>query len=122
MSEEQDIICIMCPLACTMTVTIDANGEVLDVANNMCKEGKKYAIDECKFPGRVLTATVLTEGSIQALLPVRSDRPVPKGRLTDCMRSLAEIKVKPPVRMGQVVAPDIAGTGVDVVATDELQA
>ena len=120
MSQEREIICIMCPLACLVKVTIDDEGNVSDVANNMCKEGNKYAAAECKFPGRVLTATVLTEGSKQVLLPARSNHPIPKEKLMDCMLSLARIKVRPPVKMGQVIVSDIAGTGVDMVATDEL--
>jgi CxxC motif-containing protein len=122
MPEKREIICIMCPMGCLMTVTVSDNGDVLDVANNMCKEGEKYAIDECKFPGRILTTTLLTQVDSQPLLPAKSAKPVAKEKLIDCMRYLAETKVKPPIKMGQVVIRDIAGTGVDLVATDELQA
>ena len=119
-SKEQDIICIICPLGCLLTVAIDNRGDISDVANNMCKKGEKYAVAECKFPGRVLTTTVLVKESSRALLPVKSDKPIAKGKLLDCMRFLSKIKVRPPIKMGQVVVPDIAGTGVDLVATGEL--
>jgi CxxC motif-containing protein len=122
MAKETEIICIMCPLACRVTVTIDDEGTITGVANFLCKEGQKYAMAECKFPGRILTTTVLTEGSLRKLLPVRTDRPVPKERLMESMRSLSEIKVKPPIKMGQIIVSNIIGTGVDLVATDELQA
>jgi CxxC motif-containing protein len=36
------------------------------------------------------------------------------------MKSLANTKVKPPVKMGQVIVANILGTGADLVATDEL--
>jgi CxxC motif-containing protein len=118
--KEQGITCIMCPLGCFMTVTIDDTGEVSGVVNNLCKEGEKYAISECKFPGRTLTTTVLTEGSQQKLLPAKSNRPIPKERLMEAMSSLSGIKVKPPIKMGQVIVPNIIGTGVDLIAGDEL--
>jgi CxxC motif-containing protein len=120
MPKEQTVICISCPLACTITVTFDDRGDVLRVANNLCKEGEKYAIAECKFPGRVLTTTILTEGSSRKLLPARSNKPIPKGRLMECMKSLSKTRVKPPVKMGQVIVANILGTGADLVATDEL--
>ena len=120
MASETEIICIMCPTACRITLTIDDNNAVTDIANYQCKEGKKYAVVEYEFPGRVLTTTVLTEGSPHRLLPVRTDRPVPKDRLMEVMYSLAQVKVKPPVKMGQIISHDVNKTGVDVVATDEL--
>jgi CxxC motif-containing protein len=120
MPKEQTVICISCPLACTITVTLDDQGEVLGVANNLCQEGEKYAIAECKFPGRVLTTTVLTEGSSRRLLPARTNKPVPRERLMDIMKSLSQTRVKPPVKMGQIIIPNIMGTGADLMATDEL--
>lgn len=120
MPKEQEVICISCPLACVVTVMFDDGGNVSGVANNLCKEGEKYAIAECKFPGRVLTTTILTEGSLRKLLPVRTEKPIPKEWLIECMRSLSEIKVKPPIKMGQIIVPDIMGTGADLVASDEL--
>ena len=120
MPKEMEIICIICPLACPVKVTVDDRGKVLDVANYMCKEGKEYAVAECKFPGRILTATIVSEGSNRALLPVRSNKPIPKGLLMDSMRSLSQVTVKPPIKMGQVIVSNILGTGADLIATDEL--
>lgn len=122
MSTERRIICIVCPLSCNMTATIDGEGNVLKVIDNQCKEGKKHAVNECKFPGRVLTTTILTENSVHKLLPVRSNRPIRKDRLMECAYILAGVKVKPTVNIGQVIVPNIAGTGADIVSTDELVA
>ena len=110
----------MCPLACRVTVTIDDKCDITGTTNYLCKQGKEYAIAECKFPGRILTTTVLTEGSPHKLLPVRTDKPIPKDRLMEVMYSLSQIRVKPPIKMGQVIVSDIKKLGVDVVATDEL--
>ena len=120
MAKETKIICIMCPLACRVTVTIDDEGNVIGAADYLCKEGEKYAIAECKFPGRILTTTVLTEGSSHKLLPVRTGKPVPKKHLMKVMYSLSQIKVKPHIKMGQIIVSDIGKTGVDVISTDEL--
>jgi CxxC motif-containing protein len=121
MAKETRIICIMCPLACRVTVTID-DDNVVGTADSLCKRGEEYAVAECKFPGRVLTTTVLTEGSSRRLLPVRTAKPVPKDRLMEVMYSLSRTTVRPPILMGQVIVSNISKTGVDVVATDELPA
>jgi CxxC motif-containing protein len=120
MPKKREIICVVCPLACCVTVSIDDEGNVLKVTNNQCKEGKEYAVNECKFPGRVLTTAVLTESSVRKLLPVRSSKLIPKERLMDCAHFLSKVKVKPPVKMGQIISRNILNTGVDVISTDEL--
>lgn len=120
MSKEQEIICIMCPKGCLMKVAIDGNCDVLNITNNQCKEGEKYARAECKFPGRILTTTILAEGSLRKLLPARTNQPIPRGQLMDTMYFLSEIKVKPPIKAGQVIIRNLMKTGADLVATDDL--
>jgi len=121
MAKENEIICIICPLACRVTVNIDEEGTILGATNYLCKEGENYAIAEYKFPGRILTTTILTEDSSCKLLPVRTSGPVPKERLKEMMYFLSRIKVKPPVKMGQVILPNVLNTGVDLVSTDDLK-
>ena len=121
MVKETEIICIICPLACRVTVNIDEEGIIIGVANYLCKEGENYAIAEYEFPGRILATTILTEDSSRKLMPVRTSGPVPKERLMEVMYFLSRIKVKPPVKMGQVIVPNIRNTGVDLVSTDELK-
>jgi CxxC motif-containing protein len=118
--KENEIICVVCPLACLVTVSIDDEGKVVKVADNQCKEGKGYAVNECKFPGRVLTTTVLTESSVRKLLPVRSNKLIPKGRLMEFAHFLAKVRVKPPVKVGQIISRNILDTGIDVISTDEV--
>ena len=44
--------CIMCPLGCEMTVTIE-DGAVTSVTGNTCPRGPKYAHDEVVAPRRL---------------------------------------------------------------------
>ena len=103
-----------------MTLTIDDSGEVTNIDGYKCKVGKRYAMEEYMNPVRILTATVLTQGSSQALLPVRTAAPIPKGKLVEGMHVLAKARVKPPVATGGVVISNLLDTGVDVVATSDL--
>ena len=115
-----EIICIECPLACRVKLTVDDTGKITEIADYQCKVGKEYAEQEYKSPQRVLTATVKTEGSVRPLLPVRTDNPVPKDMLRDCMSALTDVSVRPVLTIGSIIVQNILGTGTNVVSTDHL--
>jgi CxxC motif-containing protein len=119
-AKEKTLICIGCPLGCEVKLTINDKGEVVGLAGNKCKEGEKYVLEEYKNPVRTLTATVLTENSSQPLLAVRTRKPILKTMLGQGMEVLAKVRVKPPVKMGDVIVPNLLDTGVDVVASSHL--
>jgi CxxC motif-containing protein len=55
-------------------------------------------------------------------LPVKTARPVPKGAIMACMRVIRGVSVDAPVAMGAVIVEDLAGTGVQLVATRSMLA
>jgi len=112
------LVCIECPLGCEMEA--EEIDEEIKVSGNRCPRGEKYAIQEMRDPRRVLTTTVFIEGGIYPLLPVRSDGKIPKGMVKECVKELAKIKVKAPVRMGEVIAKDVCNTGVDIIASRSM--
>jgi glycerol-3-phosphate dehydrogenase len=59
-------------------------------------------------------------GGVHKLLPVRSNKPILKDRLMEYAHLLAKIRVRPPVKMGQIISRNILHTGVDVISSDEL--
>lgn len=118
MKRELEFICIGCPMGCQVTVIVDESGDIAKVTGHGCKEGKEYVQSEYRNPVRVLTTTVLVESSKRSTLPVRTNRPIPKASLQEAMLVLAQVKVKPPLKTGQTIVPNILNTGADVVATD----
>jgi len=118
-TREETIICVGCPLGCEIKLTLDKN-EVIKVEGNKCKEGKQYALQEFTNPVRTLTATVLTRDSSQPLLPVRTAKPILKTLQIQSMTVIAKTRVKPHIKMGDVIVPNLLDTGVDVVATSDL--
>ena len=109
--------CIMCPLGCEMTVTIE-DGAVTSVTGNTCPRGPKYAHDEVVAPKRMLTSTVQVKGGLLPLLPVVSKTTLPK----DCAAALRQIAVKAPVTEGQIIVENILGLGVDIIASRSMEA
>lgn len=122
MAKQERIVCIGCPLGCEVKLTVDEKGDVVDIADYKCKEGQKYVLEEYRNPVRVLTATVRTRSSVQPLLPVRTNRPIPKTMLHQGMLELAKVRAKPPIASGDVIIPDLLGTKAEVVATSDLPA
>lgn len=111
--------CIMCPMGCEMTVTVE-DGKVTDVKGNTCPRGVKYANDEITAPKRMLTSTVSIEGGLLPLLPVVSASVLPKERILDCAAYLRSVTVHAPVKTGDVVVKDILGLGVDIIASRDM--
>ena len=110
---KRKIICIICPRSC------EIEAEVVDGAVNVtgfgCQRGKRYAEAECINPVRTVTSTVCVEG--RAPLPVRTDKPVPKAKMFECMREIAKVKALPPdLHMGDVILEIICGTGANLIA------
>lgn len=120
MLKSHEIICIECPMACPVQLDVDDTGTVIKVTGQQCKRGKLYSIQEYGAPMRTLTATIVTEGSDHALLPVRSNKPIPKDMLRECMSLLSEVRVRPVVRIGDTLIKDISGTGADIIYTGDL--
>lgn len=115
-------LCIGCPLGCRLEVEEDEAGDVVEVRGFSCKRGKEYAIQEHTDPRRVVTTTVaVTDGTLPRI-PVRSAGTVPKALVGDACRALRNVKLRAPVRMGDVVLTDVLGTGVDIVATRDMPA
>jgi CxxC motif-containing protein len=117
---EDKIVCIGCPLGCRTTLKIDDQGKVVQIMGYKCKEGRQYVLEEYRNPARILTATIRTEKSPRPLLPVRTNRPILKSKLKEATLALVRVRAKPPVKVGQVILPNLMNSGVDVVATDDL--
>ncbi len=113
---KQTVTCIICPIGCEIKVT--GKGKDIDkVEGYECKKGIQYAIDEFIDPRRILTTTVKIKGSRLPVIPVRSDKPLPKNLLFRCMDILKEVIVEAPTEMGQIVFENILNTGVNIITT-----
>jgi CxxC motif-containing protein len=121
-TREETIICVGCPLGCGVKLTLNDKNEVTEVDGNKCKEGEKFVLEEFRNPVRTLTATVLTQGSSQPLLPVRTAKPILKTLFTKSMTVIARARAKPPISTGDVIVHNLLNTGVDVVASSALPA
>lgn len=119
--EKRNLTCIRCPLGCQITVTLD-NGEIKDVTGNTCPRGDQYARKEVTNPTRVVTSIVRITGGVLPVLSVKTKDDIPKGKIFEVLDEIKPVIVEAPVKIGDVIVPDVAGTGVDIVATKDIAA
>ncbi len=113
----RELICISCPLGCPLRVETDGAGNVTAVTGNTCKRGEAYGRKEVTAPTRTVTSTVLVAGGQSPVVSVRTKGDVPKDSIFAVMAVIRETEVPAPVALGDVLAENIAGTGVDLIAT-----
>ena len=118
--EKVQLTCVRCPRGCQITVEVE-NNEAVDVYGNGCMRGDTYARSEVKDPRRVITTTVVVKGGTDPVVPVKTKADVPKGKIEECVAQLKDVVVTAPVHIGDVVCENVAGTGVDVVATGNVE-
>ncbi len=98
-----------------MEVTLSEKGEVLSVSGNACKRGMTYANDECTHPRRTVTSTVMLDDGTP--LAVKTSGTVPKEKIFEVMAEINRAKTKKGTKIGDVIIKNVAGTGIDVIAT-----
>ncbi len=119
--EKRELTCIGCPMGCQITVELE-DGEVVSVKGNTCAIGDKYARNEVTHPERTVTSTAVITGGDKPRVSVKTASNIPKDKIADVMKEIDAACVKAPVHIGDVVVKNVAGTGVDVVATREVAA
>lgn len=117
--------CTTCPSECLLNVGVerDANGavvEVRSVTGNNCPRGDTFAHQELTCPMRVLTTTVAASGGDEALLPVRTAEAIPLELHAQAMNLIRGVVVEAPIRMGDVVLEDLLNTGIDLIASMDI--
>lgn len=110
------LICIGCPNGCLVTVDKNPDGS-LSITGNACKKGEEYALNEVTAPKRTVTSIVRVTGGKNPVVSVKTKEEIPKEKIAACMEEINRTALKAPVSLGQIVIADVAGTGVDIVAT-----
>jgi len=66
---------------------------------------------------RSVCSTVVTSFKDYPVIPVRTDGEIPKAKIADLMKEINAIVVDKKVKRGDVVAQNVVGTDVNLIAT-----
>ena len=111
----KELTCIVCPRGCRLKVDDDMN-----VTGNACPRGVKYAISELTNPTRIVTSSIRVSNRQNTLVSVKTDNPIPKGKMFEVMQEIDKLVVAAPTRIGQVVKQNILGLDANVVITKNI--
>lgn len=114
-----ELTCIGCPLGCSLITTIE-NDEVISVTGNSCKIGFEYAKEECTHPTRILTSTIPVMKGAFSRVSVKTDHPIPKEKIMECMAAIKKIQVRAPINRGDTICKNLAHTGISLIATQTV--
>lgn len=111
MEKTREMICIMCPMGCHLTVT--QNGDDVQVTGNGCNRGVVFAKEEITCPKRIVTTSIKTNNGVKSC---KTTQPVPKSMIFDVMKEIEKLRLED-AKFGDVVIKNILGTGADIVIT-----
>lgn len=119
MTNEREFICTACPKGCLLRVVMEGK-EVVKVEGYACRKGIDYGKQEASDPQRMLATTVRVENGFHPLLPVYTQKPISKDKLEAALAALRELRLEAPIKAQTVVLANVAGTGVDVLASRDM--
>lgn len=113
---KKEMICILCPRGCRISV----DTENFEVTGNACPRGAQFGPQELSSPERLITTTMRIKGGLYPCIPVRTASAIPKAKIEECMNIINKMLIYAPIKYGDVIIPNIADTGVDIVASRSL--
>ena len=115
---DKSLICITCPMGCKLQVS--GSVDDLQVSGDKCPKGKEYALNEITNPVRMVCTTVKISGGIHPVIPVKTDKAIADEYKYEVVNAVKDITLSSPVKMGDVIVPDLFGTGVNIVAERDM--
>ena len=115
-AEKKHFVCVVCPIGCEIDV-VHEGSKIVSMEGHKCEKSLEFVTKELIEPMRILTTTVRIQGSRWPVIPVRTDRAIPKRLFPRVMQRLRLIKLQAPLSMLDVVVGDVLHTGANIVAT-----
>lgn len=116
----KEYTCITCPRGCDIDVVLEGR-DIVSIEGEGCAKGRSFVEQELTDPRRNFATSVLVRGGDCPLASVRLSGPIPKARMAEVLEAAKRIVLDAPVALGQVVAADMLGLGVDIVVTRDVR-
>lgn len=113
----REIVCIVCPNGCHIRCE-QSDGQI-QCSGQKCKRGTEYALAELTHPMRSVTTSIKTVFPDAPVVSVRTDGEVDQSKISDIISALGKIIVDQRIKIGDIVANNICGTGVNIICTSD---
>ena len=119
---EKELICVICPNGCELRAVTEEGPQtvVKEITGELCEKGPVWAEQELLNPVRTIASSIIVDGGDYPLVSVRTDAAIPLKSISNVMKTIKSIKVKAPVRIGDVLIKDPAGTSCNIIATRHI--
>ena len=117
---KREFTCIICPNGCRISVEYEGTN-IKNITGDECPKGKDYVKNEITNPLRVFTGSVLVENGDFSLVSVKTPVPIPKKYLKKVGEITHRIKVEAPVEIGKIIASNLFGDDIDLIATRKVE-
>jgi NADPH-dependent 2,4-dienoyl-CoA reductase/sulfur reductase-like enzyme/CxxC motif-containing protein len=112
-----DLICIVCPKGCH--IKVDPKHDYKTTGNS-CDRGAAYGKKEITNPTRVITSTAILKGSKLPRVSLKTNKDIPKEKISEAMKTLDNLELNAPVKIGDKAVKNICGLDADFVITRNL--
>lgn len=111
--------CIVCPRGCHLVAekVMQDGQEIISVTGNFCSRGIKYATEEMTMPMRTVTTSLYVENGEIRMVSAKTEGTVPKASIDAVLAEASKVTAKAPIKVGDVLIENIAGTGKNLIAT-----
>ena len=119
---EKKLICVICPNGCELRAVIDEGPQLVvkEITGELCEKGPVWAEQELLNPMRTIASSIIVDGGDYPLVSVRTDSAIPLKSISNVMKTIKSIKVKAPVRIGDVLIKEPSGTSCNIIATRHI--
>jgi CxxC motif-containing protein len=105
MIKAKQYTCIGCPIGCPLQLQHEGK-DITEISGYECDRGAKYAKQEFTDPRRDMSTTVEIIGARWKRLPVKVTGPVEKDRVMEAAQKIHGLRVRAPVKLGQILIED----------------
>jgi CxxC motif-containing protein len=120
-----EFICVVCPNGCALDAVFekvaDGPSRLVSFTGAKCPRGEAWIKQEIESPMRTIATSVMVTGGEDLLASVRTNRPIPLGKIPAVMTVLRGITLEAPVKIGQIVAENPARTDTEIIATRNVR-
>lgn len=116
---EKEFICVVCPNGCSIEVKYEEGDppKLISSEGARCPRGKSWAQQEIENPMRTFSSSVIVTGGEFLEASVRLTKPISLSKVFDVMKEIKKIKLQAPLKIGDVVLTNPAGTETEVIVT-----
>ena len=92
--------------------SVGRHGKHLQAWRGLCPKRSDQSHTNCHYH---------STGGRLPVVPCKTRSDIPKDRIFDCVRALRDLTVAAPIHIGDILLPDVCGTGVDIIATADME-